>query len=87
VYERQGMRRADAPDEAGASRDGWSGARTGSATGREGEPITDITIIGGRATEAKFLSSLCPGPFVLNMVWAPSPITVAAAATDRNSMT
>lgn len=38
-------RYADAPGGAGASRDGWSGLRTGSATGREGEPIDDGPII------------------------------------------
>ena len=60
-----GPERADAPARAGASRDGWSGVRTGSATGREGEPIDDAIMIGGRAQVAKDRSCRAPGPFVL----------------------
>jgi hypothetical protein len=62
---------ADAPGGAGASRDGWSGVRTGSATGREGEPIDDGLIIGVRARRAQTRLDPRLGPFVLRKPEAP----------------
>ena len=56
---------ADAPDGAGASRDGWSGVRTGSPIGREGEPTDDVGMIGCLAKWAKIRLGLLVGPFVL----------------------
>jgi len=56
---------ADAPDGAGASRDGWSGVRTGPPIGREGEPIDDVGMIGCRAKRAKIRLGPPSGPFVL----------------------
>ncbi len=56
---------ADAPGGAGASRDGWSGVRTGSATGREGEPIDDGALSAVLAIGAQTRSDPSLGPFVL----------------------
>jgi len=61
--------RADAPGGAGASRDGWSGVRTGSAIGREGEPITNVIIIAPCDEWSKCRSDLRPGPLVLIEEW------------------
>jgi hypothetical protein len=70
--------RADAPGGAGASRDGWSGVRTGSATGREGEPIDDGSMIVPGASQEQGRSDPRLGPFVLGRV----PRWRALAALD-----
>ena len=59
------LRTCRRPGRAGASRDGWSGVRTGSPIGREGEPTDDIGMIGCLAKRAKIRLGLLLGPFVL----------------------
>jgi hypothetical protein len=63
---------ADAPDGAGASRDGWSGVRTLSAIGREGEPIVDVGMIGCGARWAKDPFGPSRGPIRTRGAGAPS---------------
>jgi hypothetical protein len=72
VWKRGGLERADAPDGAGASRDGWSGVRTESTIGREGEPIDDVGMMDAGAKWAKCRSGLPLGPFVLGIETHPS---------------